>query len=126
MKLKNLFLLQKCVQSLIIIFIILGFAPSTHASVFIQTQDQQVDIDYVEYSGMVVDNQTNEPLVFATLEVKGTNISTITNSDGEFILKIPKDLTTVEVTISFIGYIKKTIPIRKYANWFTIIFFGII
>lgn len=114
MKLKNLFLLQKCVQSLIIILIILGFAQSTHASVFIQTQDQQVDIDYVEYSGMVVDNQTNEPLVFATLEVKGTNISTITNSDGEFILKIPKDLTTVEVTISFIGYIKKTIPISKF------------
>jgi len=121
MKLKSLFLLQKFIQSLIIISFIIGYASSTHASVLIQNQDQQVDVNYIDYSGMVVDNQTNEPLVFATLEVKGTNISTITNSDGEFILKIPKDLTSVEVTISFIGYIKKTIPISKFKREGTLI-----
>jgi hypothetical protein len=83
---------------------------SINATTFSQQQDQQETTEYLQFSGAVV-NQSGESLVFATLSVNNTNISTITNSDGEFTLKIPKELTDVKITVSFIGYFKKVIPI---------------
>ncbi len=65
--------------------------------------------EYVTYSGVVVDEITGNPLVFATLTVNETNISTITNSDGEFSLKIPKKITDAIVTFSYLGYQQKEI-----------------
>ncbi|MEX0274638.1 MAG: carboxypeptidase-like regulatory domain-containing protein, partial [Flavobacteriaceae bacterium] len=44
--------------------------------------------EYSQFRGEVVDASSNKPLVFATLGVDGTNISTITNSEGEFLLKV--------------------------------------
>ena len=41
---------------------------------------QEETNDYSQYSGEVVDESTNKPLVFATLAVEGTNISTISNT----------------------------------------------
>ena len=47
-------------------------------------------IGYNSYNGIVVDGKTNDPLAFASINVNETNISTVTNSKGEFLLKIPK------------------------------------
>ena len=38
--------------------------------------------------GKVVDKETRLPLVFASVIVKETNVATVTNIDGEFIIKI--------------------------------------
>ena len=62
---------------------------SINAANFLQEQDQQETTEYLQFSGVVV-SQSGESLVFATLSVNKTNISTITNSDGEFTLKLPK------------------------------------
>jgi len=78
-----------------------------------QEQDQQEATEYLQFSGMVV-SESGESLVFATLSVNNTNISTITNSDGEFTLKIPKELTDVRITVSFIGYFKKVVSISDF------------
>ena len=42
-----------------------------------------------EISGTVMDEESKDKLVFTDIIVDGTNISTVTNSDGEFLLKIP-------------------------------------
>lgn len=93
---------------------------SINATTFSQQQDQQETTEYLQFSGAVV-NQSGESLVFATLSVNNTNISTITNSDGEFTLKIPKELTDVKITVSFIGYFKKVIPISEFKKEDTLI-----
>ena len=59
---------------------------------------------FIEFNGSVVDISTKEALMFADLNVKGTNISTITNSEGEFLLKIPKDISNKIVVVSYLGY----------------------
>lgn len=87
---------------LLLVFISL---PNLHANM------QQEIEDYNQYSGTVVDNKTGNPLVFASLVVDGTNISTITNTDGEFLLKVSADLTDVSITVNFLGYHKKVIPL---------------
>ena len=47
--------------------------------------DQQTSLTF---KGKVVDEETGTPLVFASVSVKETNVATITNIDGEFIIKI--------------------------------------
>ena len=74
-------------------------------------QNQQED--FKQYRGEVVDASTKNPLVFATLALDGTNISTITNTEGEFLLKIPSDKATGMLTVSFLGYKNKSLALSK-------------
>lgn len=52
--------------------------------------------------GEVVDADSNEPLVGASVVVKGTSNGTVTNEDGEFSLTVRAGENTI--LISFIGY----------------------
>lgn len=74
-------------------------------------QEQASLQTFSEFKGTVIDSKSKAPLSFATLSLDGTNISTITNSDGEFLLKIPNAMLDNTITISFLGYQVKTIPI---------------
>ncbi|MFS4456300.1 carboxypeptidase-like regulatory domain-containing protein [Maribacter sp. 2304DJ31-5] len=66
---------------------------------------------YKEYSGKIADSKTKKPLVFATLTVEGSNISTITNTEGEFLLKVPNGSIGTNVIVSFLGYKSLTLPL---------------
>ena len=55
--------------------------------------------------GKIIDKETGETLPFVNVEVKELNIGTSTDFDGKFTLKIPpKDLESVELKISYLGY----------------------
>lgn len=71
-------------------------------------------IGYNSYKGIVVDANTNNPLTFAAITVNETNISTVSNSKGEFILKVPKKYYDKSVTISFLGYTSKVINLSNF------------
>jgi len=68
-----------------------------------------------ELSGSVKDSQTGEPLVGATVKVKGTQIGTATDAEGKFRLKVPDDAESLE--ISFLGYLVKEIPIGSSTSF---------
>ena len=54
-------------------------------------------------SGVVVNAKTGEPIEGATVRVLGTDISTITDFDGEyFIINVPGG--KYDVSITFVGY----------------------
>ncbi|WP_318312412.1 carboxypeptidase-like regulatory domain-containing protein [Flagellimonas crocea] len=76
-------------------------------------QEDDVSVDFDQYSGEVTEESSNKPLVFATLTVEGTNISTITNTEGNFLLKVPKNYTDRNVMVSFLGYRTKAIPLAS-------------
>lgn len=66
--------------------------------------------------GTITDD-TGEPLIGATVLVKGAAIGTITDFDGRFELNLPEGATEVEVL--YTGYSSKTIKVselRKNAN----------
>src|SRR5210317_2103673 len=50
------------------------------------------------------ETQTKKVLVFATITIKGTNASTVSNAQGDFILKVPNRLLKNAVEVSFLGY----------------------
>ncbi|MDF4202501.1 carboxypeptidase-like regulatory domain-containing protein [Maribacter sp. SA7] len=70
-------------------------------------------INYTEYTGEVLDADTKKPLIFATLTVDNTNVTTITNSEGQFSLKVPSEYTENKLTIAFLGYKTKQIAISE-------------
>ena len=77
---------------------------------------QPSDIKYVEYKGEVVNARNGRPISSAYLSLNNSNISTITNSDGEFSLKVPEDLTEATVTISVLGFQSKTLPLTYFKS----------
>ncbi len=66
-------------------------------------------------SGSVLDGENKETLVSATVSIKALKIGAITNKAGFFTLKnIPSGKHLV--TVSFLGYAKKEIPLDFSAN----------
>lgn len=63
--------------------------------------------------GFVVDSETNQPLVGASVSLKDGE-GTICNIDGSFALKISNDTGTVYV--SFLGYKEELVQINNYHN----------
>ncbi|MGB3799549.1 MAG: TonB-dependent receptor, partial [Lewinella sp.] len=51
-------------------------------------------------SGMVRDGQ--DPIIGATLQVEGTEVATVTDTDGSYALEVPPG--TYTLTISYVGY----------------------
>lgn len=74
---------------------------------------QDDDKGFNEFEGEVVDAKNGKALVFATLMLDGTNISTITNTEGNFILKVPTEMAGGTITISFLGYTTKSVAIAE-------------
>ena len=52
-------------------------------------------------TGTVYD-ETGEPVIGATVQVKGTKIGTVTDFDGNYKLEVPEK---AKVTVSYIGYV---------------------
>lgn len=61
-------------------------------------------VSYFEIAGKVVDNATDAPIVFATVVVEQTSIATVTNSDGDFLIKVPKTNASSKLLFTHIGY----------------------
>lgn len=61
-------------------------------------------------SGKIVDSKTNEPLVGAAVQIKGTTNGSTTDVNGDFSLITGQKLP-FSVIISFVGYLKKEVVI---------------
>lgn len=77
--------------------------------------------NYTEYKGEVIDQNSNKPLEYATISVVDTNISTITNSEGEFILKIPNATTAKNLQVTLLGYQTKVVALANLTSTKSII-----
>ena len=59
-------------------------------------------------NGVVID-ETDQPLIGATVQVVGTPDGTITDFDGNFSLKVKKG---AKITFSYVGYLSKTLTFQ--------------
>jgi hypothetical protein len=100
---------------LITIILLTGLAVQTVAG--INKEKKKNDRQAItSLKGKVVDKETLNALVFASVTIKETNIATVTNIDGEFIIKVPESETSKNLEISFLGYKNKVIPISEMRN----------
>jgi hypothetical protein len=66
--------------------------------------------------GKVVNKETGSPLVFASVAVKESNVATITNIDGEFIIKIADDGSSKNLEVTYLGFKNKLIALSELKN----------
>ena len=58
-----------------------------------------------QVKGAVYDDK-GEPVIGATVAVKGTKIGTVTDLDGKFVLSVPQKS---QITITYIGFLPQTV-----------------
>jgi hypothetical protein len=68
---------------------------------------------FKQFKGSILDSKTKNELIYASITVSGTSISTISNSDGKFSIKIPTEKQNSSLLISHLGYKNKVIPIKE-------------
>lgn len=88
---------------LLILFLVLGVAPVL----------AQNDTHYISVSGVVKDKKSKKKLEYVNVSVPGTGIGTVTNEDGEFLIKINDSINAKSIEISHIGYSNYTLPFDK-------------
>lgn len=64
--------------------------------------------------GKLIDSQTFEPIIFATIRVKGKAKGVISNFDGGFLIPIRYKEIGDAVLISSMGYKKKEVPLEDF------------
>lgn len=99
------------INRILLFLISINLSGFVYASPVATKTTQQDTVSYVQFKGSVIDRESKNPLVFATISIDSTNIATITNSEGVFLLKVPKNLSESKVTVSYIGYKSKQLKL---------------
>ncbi len=73
-------------------------------------------INFKAFYGKVIDSKTNIALPFATIEALGSNSATVTNIDGEFIIKIDRKAEVSQLKISYIGFQNKILDLENFSG----------
>lgn len=100
---------ESLLSSCLYILVFLLIQPSVIA------QDEN-STDYNEYKGTIVDGKTKKALEYASISVSNSNVSTISNLEGGFLLKVPVALKNEKVIITYLGYKNKTIPLSSFGT----------
>ncbi len=91
-------------KGLTLALIILAMS-ATQARGSIGSRDKAAqDTAFKAYSGKVIDSETKKPVVFANVYLIGSALGTVTNNEGEFILKVPINELDRKVGFSNLGY----------------------
>ncbi len=102
-----LFLLQimKTMNRLLIIFIFtIACQP-----LFAQTGSRVAK----SIKGKVIDEATNQAVVYANIGIEGTFYGTASDADGNFEMKIPEEMIDKQIFFSALSYITETFPVNR-------------
>jgi hypothetical protein len=71
---------------------------------------------FITLNGVIMDEITDEPLSYANIGLYNKSIGTISNDNGEFILKMNRKYLDDTLVVSFMGYRNRFIPIRQFRD----------
>ena len=72
--------------------------------------------EFITITGTVLDNETEEPLGYASIGIINQGLGTISNDLGQFILRAPKLFGKDTLIISYLGYSRYKNVISKIEN----------
>ncbi|MBN2613318.1 MAG: carboxypeptidase-like regulatory domain-containing protein [Bacteroidales bacterium] len=67
-------------------------------------------------TGTIIDRQTQKPVPFANICIVGKSLGSVSNMQGEFVMKVPGSLWNNNLGISFIGYKTYIRPLSEIHN----------
>jgi hypothetical protein len=68
---------------------------------------------YFTVTGQLKDSKTGDKIIYANISVPGTGIGTVSNSDGEFTLKVDKSLNIDVFEVAHLSYATKKFKISE-------------
>ncbi len=96
--------LIKTIKGLALALMVIAFsAMQAQGSVWSHNKAAQ-DTAIKVFTGKVIDNTTRKPVVFANVYLIGSSLGTVTNAEGEFVLKVPSTELNRKVGFSNLGY----------------------
>lgn len=107
---------NKSLNTMLLVAMLIGVLGTQNTAAFYQENTQKQAVAFAQYKGEVLDVDSNKPLVFATLTIADSNISTITNTEGQFALKVPESISEGQVVVSFLGYKTRIIPLTQLTD----------
>jgi len=102
---------RKVITRLLLILLIITPFLFTSAQ---QNNSSEKDQNFIEYKGIVKDSDSKRLLGFVNINIVGSNIGTITNSEGEFLLKVSSNLENVMLRFSHLGYKDKNVSTSSF------------
>ncbi|MDH5381631.1 MAG: carboxypeptidase-like regulatory domain-containing protein [Cyclobacteriaceae bacterium] len=69
--------------------------------------------NYITITGVVVDAESGDPLIFASIGIRNKSIGTITNAIGEFDFHIPVENRNSVIEINMLGYESYTVSVNE-------------
>jgi hypothetical protein len=79
----------------------------------VQKIDSLLYGEHIQISGIVTDAETNTPLPYATVALKNKGKGTVTNNNGEFVLNLTHEFLADTLSLSYLGFIKREIPVTR-------------
>lgn len=73
-------------------------------------------------SGKLVDSETEEPIIFASIGIDGKSVGTVSNTVGEFDFHVPYVYKDYNMVIRMLGYTNIQVKISNYAFRDTVVF----
>ena len=64
-------------------------------------------------SGKITDAENSEPLPYATIGISHRGRGTVTNFNGDFVLRISEECLDDTLSVSYVGYVNRRIPVRS-------------
>lgn len=94
--------------------LIMSLLSMTASFAYAATEKQN---DFFVIYGKIIDTDTRAPLYFASVNLDGTNIANVTNSEGFFSLKLPLDVSGERtITTSYLGYLSTTLKVSDFSG----------
>jgi hypothetical protein len=90
-------------------YIIISKVQPSHEIKSVSTAHKEVFL----ISGIISDAESKEPLPFATIVIKNKGQGTVSNIGGEFGLKITRESLTDTISVSYLGYLGRDIPVAQ-------------
>ena len=78
-----------------------------------ETNPEKANLKIITFKGRVIDRDGKDVLPYSSIYVLKKNIGTVSNNDGEFVLKIPESMRQDTISVSCLGYRPHRQPISE-------------
>ncbi len=95
---------KKATQVLVLLLAVIGLTTMQASGSMLNREKAQQDTAFKVFTGKVIDQATRKPVIFANVYLIGSSLGTVTNAEGEFILKVPASELNRKLGISNLGY----------------------
>jgi hypothetical protein len=86
-----------------------------------ETTDIKPEWEVKYITGIITDFESGDPMPFATIGLISSGRGTVSNNNGEFGLKIPGESINDSLSVSYLGYYNRKVPVKQAIdNYFNI------